>query len=201
MRIGALAGLAMLAIASPVPATDDKGQFAVRGAALISCAAFTQARASRGDTYRVVASWVDGYVTGANQHARQTYDALSFESTELLMAAIDEHCRRHPQDAVFAVVNSLMEKLWPDRITVKSDKSTIVVGQQEARHYATLVRRVQQALLARGFYSGPVNGTFSAQTVTGVRRFQKSIGFEQTGFPDQATLWRLLREESLRQKK
>lgn len=187
--------------ASPASASDDKDQFAVRGAALINCAAFTQARATRSDVYSVVASWVDGYVTGINQYADKTYDALSFEGTELLMAVLDEHCKTHPKDPVFGVINSLLRKLWPDRVTGKSDKVVVATGGRQASHYAELVKRMQQALLTQGYYKGPVSGEFSPPTVAAVKRFQKSIGFEQTGFPDQTTLWRLLRDKDMRPKK
>ncbi len=176
-------------------ADDEQGQYAVRGAALISCALFVQARATRDDAYLITASWVDGYITGSNQHAPETYDVLSFESTELLMAVLNEHCEDNPADPVFGVLTSLIDQLWPDRLTEESEKVTVALGDREARHYVALIERMQRELRDDGFYEGAVTGEFTAETVSAIERFQAAVGFEPTGFPDQATLWRLLRAE------
>lgn len=186
---------ATLLSASVARAEDDKGQYAVRGAGLINCALFVQARATRDDAYLVVAAWADGYVTGINQHARETYDVLSFEGTELLMAVVDQHCQQNPTDPVFGVLTKLFEQLWPDRLTSRSDKVAVRVGEREAQHYVELIGRMQRALSAGGFYVGPIDGELSPPTVEALKRFQVSIDFEGTGFPDQTTLWRLLRNE------
>ena len=186
---------AALLSASAARSEDDQGQYAVRGAGLINCALFVQARAARDDAYLVVAAWVDGYVTGINQHAQDTYDVLSFEGTELLMAVVDEHCQRNPADPVFGVLTKLFEQLWPDRLTSRSDKVPVNVGERQAQHYVELIERMQRALSARAFYAGPIDGEMSPPTVEALKRFQASIAFEATGFPDQTTLWRLLRKD------
>ena len=186
---------AALLLASNARSEDNRGQYAVRGAGLISCALYVQERAARDDVYLITAAWVDGYITGINQYASDTYDLLSFESTELLMAILDKHCQKNPADPVFGVLRSLFKKLWHDRLTGKSDKITIAVGKREARHYVQLINRVQEKLRAGGFYKGPIDGAFSPRTMEAVKRFQKSIEFEATGFPDQMTLWRLMRSE------
>lgn len=43
-------------------------------------------------------------------------------------------------------------------------------------------RNVQQALLQRGFYRGPVDGNFGRGTRAAIRRFQSSIGARSTGY-------------------
>jgi hypothetical protein len=111
-----------------------------------------------------------------------------------LLSILDRHCRENPTDAVFGVLTSLFEKkLWQDRVAVKSDKVDVVVGEREVRLYVHLIERVQDALRTAGWYAGPVDGAFSPMTEAAVKRYQSSIGFEATGFPDQLTLWRLLR--------
>jgi len=190
--------LALLATVLAMPgarAGDEKGQYAVRGAALINCAMFTQARGGNSETYRVVASWVDGYITAINQNVPRTYDVMSFESTELLMAVLDQHCGKHPRDPVFGVISQLVAKLEVDRITAKSDKVSVSVGNRQVLHYADLIKRVQQSLGASGFYKGAASGQYSTQTADAMKRYQKSVKLEPTGFPDQTTLWRLLRKE------
>ena len=194
-RTTAIFSAALLLFAAEARPADQQGQYAIRGAGLISCALFTQERAVRGDVYLMTAAWVDGYITGVNQYAPQTYDVVSFEGTELLMSILDAHCKTHPGDPVFGVLAGLFRKVWPDRITEKSDKTTIVLAEKQARHYLELVERIQKRLQAKRFYSGAISGTYSPQTIKAMKRYQKSIGLEETGFPDQLTLWRLLRSE------
>jgi hypothetical protein len=120
---------------------------------------------------------------------------MSFESTELLMAILDSHCQTNPSDPVFGVLVNLFKKLWPDRIIDKSNKTTIATGEREARHYVETISRVQIRLQAAGFYAGMLNGEYTPQTMEAMKNFQTSIGFDPTGFPDQLTLWRLMRSE------
>lgn len=188
----------LLLIACSLPgaaarAGDSEGQFAVRGAGLISCEMFVEARASQGNAYFVVAGWVDGYITGMNQYAPDTYDVLSFEGTELLMIIVDRHCKENPTDPVFGVLNSLLQELWSDRLTERSEKLEFAVGEREGRHYAEFIKRMQQKLRDQGLFEGNANGELTPATIEAISRYQASIGFEATGFPDQMTLWRLLR--------
>jgi AcrR family transcriptional regulator len=176
-----------------VHAEDSTGNHAVRGAGLIDCERFVEARAAQSDAYLVVAAWVDGYITGINQHAPDTYDVLSFESTELLMALLDQHCKQNPADPIFGVLDRLFSQLWPDRLIEGSDKIELAVGEREGRHYAAFIARLQQRLKDEGFYAGDASGEFTPATIEGISRYQKSVGLEATGFPDQTTLWRLIR--------
>jgi len=192
-------GLILTAIAlltgSHVRAADDQGQFAIRGAGLINCALFSQARKNQEKAYLVTAAWVDGYITGVNQHATDAYDISPFESTELLMAIVDEHCQNHPKDPVFGVLLNLFKQLWPDRLLQKSEKVTITTPGRETQHYVEIIERIQRKLQAGGYYKGPISGKFSSETVEALKGFQRSVDFNPTGFPDQATLWRLLRSQ------
>lgn len=191
----AILATALLLFAADACPADKQGLYAMRGAGLISCELFVREREARGDVYLMTAAWIDGYITGTNQHAPQTYDVLSFEGTELLMAILNEHCKENPSDPVVGVATSLFRKLWPDRVIEKADKTTITSAERKATHYVELIKRVQKKLQAKRFYSGQISGTYSPQTAKAVKTFQKSIGLEATGFPDQLTLWRLLRSE------
>lgn len=199
IQIARIATVCFLCAAQLFPAVswtaDSKGQYAVRGAGLVSCELFVESRNTRSDAYLVIAAWADGYVTGTNEYAPETYDLLSFESTELLMAILDEHCRDHPSDPVFGVLNSLFGEIRADRLQEQSAKVTVALGGREARLYVELIRRAQRLLLDQGLYDGPVTGEFTEQTASAIERYQASIDFEPTGFPDQTTLWRLFRSE------
>lgn len=194
----AVAGL-LLALVTALPvrasAADAKGQFGLRGAGLIPCSLYAREEGARGDVYKIVASWVDGYITGSNQHADDTYDLLSFETTELILEILAGHCHEHPDDPVFGVINSLFEKLKRQRLTQKSEKIDVKKGGFQTRLYVEVVKRVQARLGETGFYHGGIDGSFNDETSRAFAAYQESVGLKPTGFPDQTTLWRLLRSE------
>lgn len=188
--------LLLLAVTAPAHAADGKGQFALRGAGLLPCSVLVRERSERSELYRMAAAWTEGYLTGINQHRDTTYDAVSFESTELLMAVVTEHCQGHPDDPLFGVLNSLFAKLESDRLQEKSPKLEITDGQLGTSLYVATLMRTQDLLASHGHYSGEATGKYDDTTVSALKAYQSSIGFEPTGFPDQATLWRLFRGAS-----
>ena len=141
----------------------------------------------------MTAGWIDGYITGTNQYAPQTYDQLSFETTELLTAILDKHCKNNPTDRVFAVLKNLFAKLHQDRLQALSNRVDVVVGERKASLYVEVLKRIQKKLLSAGFYTGKIDGDYGQSTIDAMKRYQRSIDFNPTGFPDQMTLWRLFR--------
>jgi len=185
--------LGLLAGQPPAAAADAHGQYGVCGAGLVSCAIYEREREARSPVYLVIAAWMDGYITGSNQYAPDTYDITSFESTEMLAAEISENCRLHPDTPVFAVLNSLMNQVADDRLHEPSKKVEVKLGERSVLLYEEVLRRLQQRLAAGGFYTGPIDGAFSTATREAIGRYQTSIQLNPTGSPDQVTLWRLLR--------
>lgn len=66
-------------------------------------------------------------------------------------------------------------------------------GTRMAILYVATVRSIQRALAERKLYRGEIDGIYTDATRAAVIAFQTDIKFAPTGFPDQATLWRLLR--------
>lgn len=56
------------------------------------------------------------------------------------------------------------------------------------QRFAAIVKRVQIALLAQGFFNGPITGTVGPVTRAALRQFQTSRGLEATGTITPATL-------------
>ena len=185
----------LMALAQIAGAADARGQYGVRGAALVSCAIYERERAARSDIYNMIGSWMDGYITGINQHADDTYDIASFESTELLAALVSEHCKKHPETPVFAVLKSLVAQFAKNRLRAPSKKVEIAVGDRKVPLYEEVVRRVQEKLAEAGYYRGEIDGTYSVQIQEAMQAYQKSIELWPTGFPDQLTLWQLFNGE------
>ena len=92
-------------------------------------------------------------------------------------------------------MNTLIKQIAEDRLRAPSEKVAIAIDDRKALLYKEAVRRVHQKLRQRGFYRGEVTGHYDLKTQEAMEAFQKSIGFKPTGFPDQLTLWRLLREQ------
>lgn len=190
-RLIAVLCISGIALSHLANAADEQGQFGVRGAGLVSCAVFEHARATRSEVYHVVAAWMDGYITGANQYANNTYDIASFESTELLTAMVSDYCKQHPDVLVFAVVNSLVKKFATHRLHNLSRKQRIVLGKRRTLLYTEIIHRMQGRLSDYSFYHGKIGDGFTPQVEKALAAFQTSIGLKSTGFPDQLTLWRL----------
>jgi hypothetical protein len=181
-----------LLFAHPVPAADDKGQFGVRGAGLVKCSVYESEREARTQIYQLVGAWMDGYITGSNQHAGDTYDILSFESTEMLAAVVGENCRKNPDATVFAVLRAVVAQASKSRLRTPSTKVEVAIGERKVLLYEEVLKRAQQKLAAAGFYRGAIDGTYNAGTQKAMQAFQTSAKLQPTGFPDQVTLWRLL---------
>lgn len=195
VRAAGLVTLGWLLLSQPSAAADAEGQYAVRGAGLVSCAVYERERKARSPVYHVIAGWIDGYITGSNQHAPDTYDMTSFESAEMIAAVISENCQHHPETPVFAVLNSLVKQLADDRLRHPSKKVEVKSGTRSVLLYETVLKRLQEHLAGANFYQGPMDGRFDENMQAALRAYQSSIELEPTGFPDQLTLWRLFRSQ------
>lgn len=183
----------MLAFGALASAADQNGLFAIRGAGLLTCLTYVQEREAASDAYVMIGGWLDGYVTAINELSPETFDIVSYESTELLTILINRHCEKNPTDILYAVTNNLLAKLFDDRLKSSSAFMDVRVGPTQTRLYTDTITRIQTALAAQEFLGMAPTGQWSIATQDALARYQDSVGMNGTGFPDQATLWRLLR--------
>lgn len=174
-------------------AADNNDKFAMKGAGFLPCQVFMKARENRSNTYYMIGGWVEGYVSAHNRYASDTYDIMSFESLELLLNVIQNHCEANPGHRLHAVVNSIVVSLQPDRLRRESTRVRIADGVRKGTLRRETIRRVQSKLSERGLYKGKVDGRFTDKTKSALIAFQSDLEFETTGFPDQTTLWKLFR--------
>jgi hypothetical protein len=175
-------------------AADEHQSFAIRGAGIETCEAFLQQIADKSSSLFAVGGWLDGYVTGVNRYAPDTYDALSFETTDLVARLLENHCKAHPTDRLFAVVNALLAKLHDDRIRARSPLVNVDAGELHAVMYAEVLQRVQRKLTELGLYQGDPEPEFGDRTRAALTAFQDKHKLKATGVPDPVTLWQLLRQ-------
>lgn len=181
-------------MALPAMASGDQDRFAIRGAGLLNCANFVEEKQAESPAYLMIGGWIDGYITGLNQYAEDTYDITSYESTELIARLIANHCESNPDDRLFTVVNSLMKRIQDDRIRDPEVPVVVEVGERRTYIYPPTLRRIQRALRERDYYEGPIDGSFGPAVAAGMKKFQEEIGFDPSGYPDQASIWFLLND-------
>ena len=180
--------------AAAVSAADSQDNFALKGAGFLPCQVFVTEREKKSNIYYMIGGWLEGFISAHNKYVDDTYDITSFESLELLLWVIDNHCKSHPEDRLYSVVNSILIQLSPDRLQKRSPKVEIKSGQRTTVLYEETIRRVQARLAALGLYKGAADGHYSEATKSALMAFQSDKNLEMTGFPDQTTLWRLLRQ-------
>ena len=180
--------------ASTAFAADRDGRFAMKGAGFVPCKTYVNEREKRSDIYYMIGGWLDGFIAGHNKYNDDTYDITSFESSELLLNLIQNHCKSNPSDRLHSVVTSLIVQLNPVRLRRESSRVEIKEGKRKTVLYRVTIRRIQTELTRLGLYKGKVNGRFSDATRSAIIAFQSDLDFDKTGFPDQTTLWRLLRK-------
>lgn len=190
MRSWPLMLISILAVTT-AKAADENNQFSIRGAGLLTCKAFVEERAKQSPAYLMIGGWIDGYITGVNQYAPQTYDATPFETTEMLMLIIDRHCQQNPDDLLYPVANSILIRLQDQRLQTNSPFQIVRVGDYQTRLYQAVIRRIQANLSQLGHLDAPVSETWDEPTTRALAAYQSAKSLEATGFPDQITLWRL----------
>lgn len=174
-------------------AADSQNRFALKGAGFLPCGVFLQERQRKSNVYYMVGGWLEGYISAHNRYTTNTYDVAAFESLELLLGVVEKHCSSRPRDRLHAVVSSMVEQLHPQRVVEESPRLEIADETRKTQLYRETVRRMQAKLTELGLYKAEVDGRYTDATKAALIAYQSDLEFEETGFPDQTTLWRLLR--------
>lgn len=193
-------GLALLALATslstPAIAADEKGNFAIEGAGSRPCSVYTTARTKKSPDYAIFAGWVEGYLTGANQHAKDTFDFTPWQTVDLLMAALSKHCEKNPAQPFIVAVNGMLGTLKDARMRTGSE---VVSAESDGRRtyaYKSVIQDIQRQLTARKLFTGPADGKFSPALRDALKAFQTRAGLAVTGLPDQPTLFNLFKPKA-----
>lgn len=189
-----LSSTLILAASTAVAAADADGRFALKGAGFLPCSVYVTEREKRSDTYYLIGGWVEGYISAHNRLTPDTYDITSYESLELLLNVMQQHCVANPRDRLYPLLNAMLADLHSQRMRRESESVAIEEGRRKTVLYRDTIVRMQEELARRGLYKGPADGRFTQDTRDALMAFQSDLKFERTGFPDQATLWRLFKK-------
>ncbi len=184
--------LLLLFFPTRVESADRDGAFALKGIARLNCAQYVENRKQKTSRYFQFGGWIEGYITAYNQLTPETFDLLSFETTELLALMIAQHCAQNPEDRVADVVVAMVRKLKDYKVPVRSALIVVPGTGGDLAIYVETMRRAQQALKDKGYYQSTIDGKYGPNTKSAFQAFQRDNNLAVTDRPDQQTLHLLL---------
>jgi len=73
------------------------------------------------------------------------------------------------------------QRATPPSAAPPQENTALPALSGRTQRFAAIVRRVQIALLAQGYFEGPITGTVGPVTRAALRRFQQARGLAVTG--------------------
>ncbi len=189
------AAIALLLCSTPfvgAQGADKDGRFAIKGAGTASCERYLEERSRRSEPYYLIAGWLNGYLTAANQYSDETYDLAAWQNSKLLNALLETHCKANPKQKIHVAVRAMVERLRTERLREMSMLVEARAGKERIRLYQETLRRIQTKLANLGFYTGKADGRFGPGTRKALEAFQAAHNLKITGLPDQTTIYSLL---------
>lgn len=188
------AGILILSLnASPLLAASKSGEFAYEILGNQTCDHFVSAREERSQEYYFYVGWVAGYLSGYNRFAEDTVDVTPWQGIELLAALLTNFCGKNPEARFIDGVEAMIVQLTPHRLRNTAESVEAKSGDNTVVVYKIVMQRAQSALTELGFYEGTIDGQFGEGTLTAFKAFQASKSLQETGLPDQPTLYELFR--------
>lgn len=181
--------------AVPAQAADSKGDFAIRGVGRISCQELIDALEKK-DQQRLsfFGTWLEGYITAANQFSENTFDVTPWQTTELLLALLGRGCAQNPDRNFMAMSGRLIAEMRPLRLTEQSAILKLQTAESVQTQYKEIVERVRRRLEELG-YTFQVDGIIGENALNELRAnvlaYQKASKLPPTGDLDQHTLLNL----------
>ncbi len=190
---GSTAFLAILMGAAGSLHASVDGVFRLRGAGAWTCAQYLEVVKKQDERGMYLAGgWIDGYVTALNDEVDGVFGMLPWQSTELIMELVHNHCERVPDEMFFAAVARLVQVSSATRLKKKGEVVQIPAGEGKSiQLYKDTLAQVQQRLAELGHYKSSVDGAFGPGTSSAISAFQAASKLPETGLPDQITLWTL----------
>jgi hypothetical protein len=189
----------LLAGTAVAHAADEKGRFAVKGPGLATCKDFTEATEQKSQNFYVMGGWLLGFITAHNLHMKETYDAASWQSGELLVGLMENYCKQRPDDRFAEGTIKLVRVLMQTRLTEESKLVVAQHGDNKVAVYEEVMRRAQEEMKKQGYYTGVIDGLYGPGTRTAFEALQAANKIPVTGVPDARTLFTLFRDD-LKQK-
>lgn len=181
-------------VAFSASASDKNNTFAVKGVGITSCSQFVKSAQSKDDLYYVYGGWLEGYITAFNSRMPETFDLAPWQSTKLLIKAVESVCIKNPSLQYHQVMAELIGNLSRQRIAEGGD---YVSFDPEGKYVfqAEMVSRIKSALTSKDLFNGVINSEVNDAVRESIKAFQNQQGRAATGMPDQATLFLLFQPQ------
>ncbi|MEM7406090.1 MAG: peptidoglycan-binding protein [Pseudomonadota bacterium] len=183
--ICAVAGITLTVAAY---AGDARGNFAIKGVGVNSCARFAAAYERSDESMITFAGWLEGYLTVQNEHVPETFDLAPWQDIQVLTFALARYCKGAPEQSFHAAVRKLTELLRTQRLKVSSEMVVARSGGKGVLIYQSVLDDLRASLRAQGLLTSNPTGKFDEATASAIRAFQSRHQLTPTGIPDSATL-------------
>ncbi len=158
-----------------------------------SCAELVDARDNNPDAFAGFTAWIGGFLSAANALRPDTYDLTPWQPIEVAAAQLARACEQQPDARVAVAMVEYIRFLHPNRLREPSEVIQVRNGQQAVFVYKAVLSDIRSRLTAGGAMITDPAGTYGDSFGNAVLAFQSSQGLKQTGLPDLATLFALLR--------
>ncbi len=187
---GAAVSLPLLFAALPALASDATGKFTARGVGSNPCSAVLTSLKDDKIATSLYGSWLMGYASAYNRNVPQTFDILPTATGSDLMGIVMAVCRISPTASLETATAQALAAIAPMRLTRETPLVKVVSDGKSVDIRQEAVTNLQQGLLDKGLYRGPVNGVSSPALITAIKALQTREKLTPTGLPDIDTLIR-----------
>jgi hypothetical protein len=177
-------------------ASDNKGNFAVKGIGTLSCERFVKAKDTKDSAYIHFGGWIEGYISATNKFLEQTYDIMPWQTTETIATIAYSACTKSPQAKFAGVVNEIVSRLSGTSLGEKSELINLSHGKYSLRIPAIIYEEVKKRLRKLNFLTGE---STESDVKAALEKYQSDKGLTITSLPDQYTLWNLLDKNTSKQ--
>lgn len=173
-------------------AADATGAFAIKDAGAQTCGAFLKAWEEGNRDLAQYVGWIAGYLTGLNQFTAGAYDLTPWQSTQTLLGMTRSACGQLPEETRFLdAFARLIQQMAPMSLRASSGLEGVKRGTRGFAIYKDVLEAAKRRLAAEGFDPGPIEAEFDQTASDAFIAFQKAHELEETGLPDQKTLFKL----------
>ncbi len=193
--------LLMGMVQSQAWAADSDGKFSVRSMGLATCSQYVEEKAKAEGKYAAFLGWMEGYLTATSQYAKDTYDVVPWGNAVYLGTMLAVHCKANPEQRFYVAVASLARAMQSNRIVSLSPVVEAKNGEHKTYLYKEVLERLQTWLKENKYYDGAIDGAYGNKMRDAIVKFQKTIGMDETGVPDQLLLHRALLQSKVEKAK
>ncbi|MCB1869197.1 MAG: peptidoglycan-binding protein [Gammaproteobacteria bacterium] len=170
---------------------DRDNKFAVKSVGATDCQRYLAARKLGGSEYALYGGYIGGFVSAYNQLTADTFDISPWQNMDTLAGMLASHCERNTGENFALALNRMIGALKQAQLDKASISVEAKAGDGRIMIYEESLRRAQTKLAELGIYKGLPDGRFGPETETALKAFQEQKGLQQSGLPDQITLFHL----------